>query len=310
MSPAAAASVVASLAVAVGTLSPLPVAAQKAPAKGKTRQIFVGVVDRGGAPVLDLQPSDFDVKENGVKRDVVRARLSTSPMRIAVFVDTSDAANAALNPIRSALTEFFDTLPPEHEAMLVSTGRQMRIRVQPTTDRKKLKDAASGLFMDGGGTQLMEGVLEVDDRFMKKAEDRWPVFVILTTDGAESSPLGRENEFNKWLQALAPRGLTVHAIVLKQTANQQDRRSGTTGVPEILAMNMTQGSGGRYDYVNTATSVPEKMKNLAAALASDFNAARTRYQVEFASDAAASAPVDVGVAREGVTLRIMQTRLR
>jgi len=295
--------------LAVALLSTATFAAQKAPAKGKTRQVFVSVVDRAGAPVLDLQPADFEVKEAGAKREVVRARLATSPMRVGVIVDTSDAANASLNSIRSALGEFFNALPPEHEALLVSTGRQMRIRVQPTLDRKKLKDAAAGLFMDGGGTQLMEGVLEADDRFMKKAEDRWPVLVVLTTDGTESSPEARENEFNKWLKGLAERGLSVHAIVLKVAAGQAAGRN-TTGVSEILAMNMTQSSGGRYDFVNTANSIPDKMKALAAALAADFAAVRNKYQVDFASDAPAGAPVEVGVAREGVTLRITQTRLR
>lgn len=295
--------------LAVALLSTASLAAQKAPAKGKTRQVFVSVVDRAGAPVLDLQPGDFEVKESGAKRDVVRARLATSPMRVGVIVDTSDAANASLNSIRSALGAFFEALPPEHEALLVSTGRQMRIRVQPTLDRKKLKDAAAGLFMDGGGTQLMEGVLEADDRFMKKAEDRWPVLVVLTTDGTESSPEARENEFNRWLKGLAERGLSVHAIVLKVAAGQTGGRN-TTGVAEILAMNMTQSSGGRYDFVNTANSIPDKMKALASALAADFTAVRTKYQVDFASDAPAGAPVEVGVAREGVTLKITQTRLR
>ncbi len=296
------------LCLACATVAAAP-GVQKTPAKARTRQVFVSVTDRTGAPVLDLQPADFDVKENGTKRDVVRARLATSPMRVAVLVDTSDAANPSLNPVRMALGRFFDTLPPEHEAMLISTGRQMRVLVQPTLDRKKLKDAASSLFMDGGGTQLMEGILEIDDRFMKKAEDRWPVFVILTTDGSEGSPEARENEFNKWLQALAPRGVTIHAIVLKVAAGQTSGRN-NTGVPEVLAMNMTQASGGRYDVVNTANSLPDKMKTLAAALGDDFSAARTRYQVDFASDSPANASVDVAVAGEGVTLKITQTRLR
>jgi VWFA-related protein len=296
---------------AVSLLTMPAVLAQKAPAKGRTRQIFVSVVDRAGAPVLDLQPADFDVKENGVKRDVVRARLATSPMRVAVLVDTSDAANSTLNPVRAALGQFFDTLPPEHEAMLVSTGRQMRVRVQPTTDRKKLKDAAGSLFMDGGGTVLMDGVLEADERFMKKAEDRWPVFVILTTDGSEASAGARENEFNKWLQTLAQRGLIVHAIVMKfAAAAAQNAGRTTTGIPEILAMNMTQNSGGRYDFVNTANSLPDKMMALAAALGEDYTVARTRYQLDFATESAAEASVDVGVAREGVTLKITRTRLR
>ena len=285
----------------VSLLAAAPLVAQKAPAKGRTRQIFVSVVDRAGAPVLDLQPADFDVIEGGVKRTIVRAGLATSPMRVGLLVDTSDAAAPALNQIRAALAQFLDALPPEHEVVLLSTGLQLRVRVPPTFNRGKLKDAAAGLFTDGGGTALMDGVLETDDRFMKKAENRWPVFVILTSDGAENSAGAHENEFNRWLASIGPRGISGHVIVIKSRGN---------GLTEIVANSIAENSGGRYDVVNTASSLPDKMKALASSLADDFNVARTRYQVDFASDSPANASVDVGVAREGITLKITQTRLR
>ena len=288
--------------MAASLLSSTPTLAQKAPPKGRTRQIFVRVVDRAGSPVLDLQPGDFDVKEGGVNRAVARARLATSPMRVAVLVDTSDAASASLNPIRAALQQFFDALPPEHEAMLISTGRQLRVRAQPTLERKKLKDAAAALFPDGGGATLTDSLLETDDRFMRKTEDRWPVFVILTTDATETSAGARENEFNRWLQSIGARGITAHAILLKGGRGN--------GLTEILAMNVTENSGGRYAALNTPTALPEKMKALAVALGEDHKAARTRYQIEFATDAAGDPAVDVGVARENVSLTITLTRLR
>jgi hypothetical protein len=277
------------------------VSAQKAPAKGRTRQIFVSVADKGGQPVLDLQASDFDVNEGGAKRAVVRAGLASSPMRVAVLVDTSDTAAAAVNQIRAGLGQFLDALPPEHEVLLASLGRQLRVRVQPTLDRKKLKDTAAGLFADGGGIALMDGLLEIDDRFMKKAEDRWPVFVVLTTDGSESSAGAHENEFNRWLASLRPRGVSAHALLLKYKGN---------GLSEIIANGIADNADGRYEVVNTPNSIPDKMRAMALDLAADFNTARMRYRVEFTSDAPDTAPVDVGVLRDGVTLRLMHTRLR
>src|SRR5262245_32307984 len=110
--------------------------------------------------------------------------------------------------------------------MLVSTGRQMRIRVPPTPDRKKPTDAAKGLFSGGGATPLMDALLEIDERFMRTADDRWPVFVIITGDGAESSAGGNEKRFNDRLDALPMRGVAAHAITLKY-------RGG--GMPEIVA---------------------------------------------------------------------------
>src|SRR5437870_2462553 len=121
----------------------VPVVSQSKPAALHTRHVFVTVLDRAGKSVLDLGPSDFEIAEQGVKRSVQRAGLATNPMRIAMLIDTSDGAAEAVNQIRAGLVEFLEALPPQHEVMLVSTGRQTRIRVPPTTDRKKLTDAAT-----------------------------------------------------------------------------------------------------------------------------------------------------------------------
>jgi Mg-chelatase subunit ChlD len=184
--------------------------------------------------------------------------------------------------------------------MMVSTGRQVRVRVQPTADRKKIKDAASGLFLDGGGTPLMDGLMEIDDRFMRKAEDRWPVFVIITSDGSESSAGANEKKFNDWLAVLPVRGFSAHAISIKY-------RGG--GMPEIVAQHVAATAGGSYDYINTSNSLPEKMTAIAQRLSSDYEHAKSRYQITYLTDAADVRPVDVGVARDGVHLEISGARV-
>jgi len=273
--------------------------------QGKTtkphpRQIFVSVVDRTGAPVVDLTTSDFDIHEDGTNREVVKAGLAQVPMRIALMLDTGDGMDKALNHMRTSIAQFADAVPPPHEIMIVSTGRQVRVRVQPTPDRKKIKDAAAGLFLDGGGTPLMDGLMEIDDRFMKKAEDRWPVFVILTSDGAESSAGANERKFNDWLAVLPSRGVSAHAVSIKY-------RGG--GMPEIVAQHVTLTAGGLYDYINTSNSLPEKMTAIARRLASDYDHAKSRYAITYITDAADPRPVDVGVAREGVRLELAAGRI-
>jgi len=280
----------------------LPVAA--APAQSKSgkmhaRHIFVSVTDAKGAPVEGLTSADFKVSEAGQPKDVTKAGPATDPMRIALILDTSDAASPALNHMRAGATAFIDALPPEDEVILITTGRQMRVRVQPSTDRKKLKDTAAGLFTDGAGTVLMDGLLEIDDRFYKKADDRWPVFVIFTSDGTEASTGSREKEFLKWAPLLGPRGITVHAFVLKTPKG--------SGMPEIVAENLTGNTGGRYDVMNTSTSLAEKMKALGEQLALDHRNLRNWYEVDIQTDSDV-APIDVAVAREGVRLQISNSR--
>ena len=93
--------------------------------------------------------------------------------------------------------------------LMVTTGRQVRVRVPPTIDRRKLKDFAGGLFGDGGATPLRDALLEIDDRFLRKADDRWPVLVLIAGDGAESSATANEQKFSRWLTDLPARGMSV-----------------------------------------------------------------------------------------------------
>jgi hypothetical protein len=287
-----------------GVLVAAPVFPQsKNAVKTATRQVFVSVLDRSGAPVLDLHPADFHLTETGVPREVVRAGLAKSPMRVVLLVDNSDAVGPALNFLRAGLLAFLDTLPPEHEVMIVSTGRQLRVRVPPTLDRKKLNDIANGLFTDGGaGSMLIDSLLEIDDRFLKKADDRWPVFVIISSDGVETSAGAHEKQFNQWSLAMAGRGIIAHAIVLKFKGNG--------GLPEMVAMNVTENSGGHYDFINTGNSLPDKMKALASLMADDYKQASMKYQVEYATDSKEWKPVEVAVARDGVRVQVSQGRLR
>jgi len=269
---------------------------------GKThvRHIFVSVTDTKGAAVEGLTASDFRVAEGGQDRTVSHAGPAKDPMRIALMLDTSDAAATALTHMRAGAIAFLDALPPEDEVILITTGRQMRVRVPPSTDRKKLKETAAGLFTDGAGTVLMDGLLEIDDRFFKKADDRWPVFVIFTSDGTESSQGAREKEFLKWSPMVGARGITVHAFVMKTPKS--------SGMPEIVAENLTKNSGGRYDVMNTTTALPEKMKALGEQLALDHRNMSAWYEVDIQTDAAEIKPVEVVVQREGVRLQISNSR--
>ena len=269
---------------------------------GKThlRHVFVSVTDAKGAAVEGLSTGDFTVSEGGQPRTVSHAGPAKDPMRIALMLDTSDAAASALTHIRAAVANFLDALPPEDEVILITTGRQVRVRVPPTTDRKKLKDAAAGLFTDGAGTVLMDGLLEIDERFFKKADDRWPVYVIFTSDGTESSTGSREKEFMKWTPMLGPRGVTVHAFVFKTPKG--------SGMPDVVAENLTQNTGGRYDVMNTTTALPDKMKALGERLALDHRNMSAWYELDFQTDATEFAPVNVGVQREGVRLQISNGR--
>ena len=191
---------------------------------------------------------------------VVAPSLSAArAMRGAIFVDTSAATASAIVQIRAAASAFIDTLPPESEIVLVTTGRRTQVRVPPTTDKAKLKGSASGMLSENGPTALMDALVDVDERFMRKSGDRWPVFVILTGDGGENSKVD-EQEFNRWISEVARRGASVNALVLKGS---------NLGLPGQIASTLTRATHGHYASVGLGGGIAEGMTTLADQLTAD-----------------------------------------
>lgn len=181
-------------------------------------------------------------------------------MRVALLVDTSAATASAIVQIRAAVSAFLEALPPEHEVLLVTTGRRTQVRVPPTTDRAKLKGSASGMLSENGPTALMDSLVAVDDRFMRKAGERWPVFVIITGDGSESSKEVEEKGFNRWIGELSQRGVSANAIVLK---------AASVGLPEAIASMLAQATHGHYAPLGLAGNIAQATTQLATQLAAD-----------------------------------------
>ena len=125
-------------------------------------------------------------------RTVSRVKLADDPMRIVLLVDTSHNVQPAIDHIRSAVQTFVDGIPPQHEIALVTIGNTPVIRQAPTTDHAKLKDLAKKLTTSGS-TILLSGLLEMYDRFLRNAPDRWPLMVIITSDGEEGSAGDRKS---------------------------------------------------------------------------------------------------------------------
>ena len=177
--------------------------------------------------------------------------------RIAILVDTSEAAAPALAKIRAGVAAFADAVGPEHELLLASTGRRLQVRVQPTTDHAKVRSAAGGLTADNGPTPLVDALREIDERFMRKMTARHAVFVIITADGSESSVRTDKDAFKVWAEDLVRREATVHAIVLKVRGN---------GLPEAVADELARVTRGHFETISSGNPLPDRLKTLAQTL--------------------------------------------
>ncbi len=189
-----------------------------------------------------------------------QSRSAPKLLRVLVLVDSSSAVQNMLNPFRSALANLADGLPSSAEVLMVTTGGQFHLRLQPTLDHEKFRKEARGFTSDGAANTLLETMIEADERFLRKGTDRRPVIVIMTTDSRQAREEWHLDAYNKFMKDFVARNGRAHGIVI---------RGGVNGAITSIVMNLAQNTEGFYDSIAIDTALPDKIKQLAAVLSAD-----------------------------------------
>jgi hypothetical protein len=270
-------------------------------AQSNSRRLYLRILNEDGVLVSDLKADEVELREDDVTQKVTRVSLSNEPMRIALLVDTTESSQIKLPDLRAALDAFIQAIPAPHELMLVTTGQQVQVRAQPTTDRKKVAGAAASLFGVGGGTLLFDGLVDIDDRFMKKAIEKTPVFVVVSGDGTESSQRYDERFFDRLTQNLTLRNVPVHAIVLS---------TGTAKMPLQIALHVSQATGGHSEVIGASTMLAERMALLARTIVEADREMSEWYEIDYVSTSKTGrSEVQVGISRPNVRTQFSTRRL-
>jgi hypothetical protein len=179
------------------------------------------------------------------------------PTRIILLVDSSTGIQQHFQRVRTALTDFIDGLPAEVEIGLISTGGQMKIRVAPTADHTKVREAAAAFSPDGGSNAFLDALVEADQRFLKNAPDKRGVFVVISTD-SETRTEPRIDAYNKFVNDFRQRRGSAHVVML---------RTGQMGLASQVFENLAQNTGGTVQVLALSNALPEEMKKIAARVA-------------------------------------------
>ena len=258
---------------ALACLAPPPAAAQL------LGQVFVEVTRQStGEPVLDLRPNDFEVSENGRSGGILSADLDAAPMKIALLVDNGDRVleAAALNPLRAGLRRFLDILHPRHEISLITIGRNVRQRVDFTTDRFRLREGVGLLFPDrGAGVRLLDGVRETWRRHFEEG-DPFPVIVLVLTDGTEASGNYNDNQYADLIDPLIAAGVTVHATMLSSRGSVRAQQR----LPQY-ALSLVENTGGTYENFVAPTGYESVLPRLAERMNAHYDVVSKRYRLIF-----------------------------
>lgn len=184
------------------------------------------------------------------------------PMRIAIVVDNSQTFVDGTPQIRRALQQFVNGLPPNHELMLVTTGGQMNIRVQPTRDYLEILEAIQEITgMRQTGNAMVGSVQEIYDRYLRTVERRYPMIVILSGDGNDASQRITDKEVNALLNGLRKTGVLVNAVMLTSSG---------VGLVRSIVLEMVKRTGGAQESVIIATALSGRMKVMANRVAQQY----------------------------------------
>jgi hypothetical protein len=224
------------------------------------------------APVTGLGATDVSVREDDVRREVLRVTPATSPMAIAILVDNSQAATNHIAEIRRALTSFVKALDGIGPIAIIGIADRPTILRDYTTSQLHLNEGIGKVFaMPGSGATLLDAIEETSKGLRRREEDR-VAMVILTTENIEFS----NRHYKDVLEALAAGGAQMHAVILNTPAgaalNDPARNRAYT-----LDAGPRQSGGTREDVLASQAFEP-KMRELAAILKSQHRVVYARPQ--------------------------------
>lgn len=227
------------------------------PAAPTNRTVYVTVTDRQGAPVTDLTPADFVVKEGGKEREVVKAEPATARIRLALAVEERLTQDSA---VRLGIYEFVKRVMNAAEISLITIGLANTTVVPYTTDPNPLVDAINKFSLNASReSNVSEGILEIAETFAKNRAER-PAIVVVAIGGGQASVDSRTV-----LNKLSESGATMHAATLAgggMAGGPVGRLSDESGVDQVLGDGPKQ-AGGRQIDANATAGLPKALQQIA-----------------------------------------------
>ena len=268
------------------------------------RAMYVGVVDQTGAPVPDLGPADFIVREDNATREVLRVVPALEPMHVAVLVDTSQAARNDIAHMRTALPPFIAALTGgegTNQVAIIAIGERPTVFADYSSNPEALKKGVDRIWsMTDSGAYLLDAIVEVCQG-LKKREAARPVIVSITTEGPELSNL----QYQQVLEPLQASGAAYHAITLG--------RPSTSLADEIRNRNVVldQGprtTGGSRGDLLTSMALEGKLRELANQLTHQYKVTYARPQSLIPPERITVAASKPGLTARGTPLKETQVR--
>jgi VWFA-related protein len=251
-------------AAALTVLAPLPSAQVARPQREmRDRTIYVSAVDAKGAPVRGLTATDFAVREDGVAREVLKVEPATTPLQVMLLVDDSEAITGMVSELRESLHAFVNGLAGKAQIGLVTFGDRPTSLTPLTRDGAALHKDIDHIFArPRSGAYLPDAVFDVA-RGIERRHDERPVIVAVTAEGVQYSGF----QYERVVKQLEASGAALHVVAIGTPSVSTDDE---TRQRNLVIAEGTERTGGRRDQLLSQLALPDRMRQLAAELASQY----------------------------------------
>jgi VWFA-related protein len=257
----------------------------------RERTMYVSAVDEKGEPVEGLGPNDFNVREDGAPREVLRVSRATEPIDIAILVDNSAASDQLIPRVREALRPFIAKMSNRNQIAIVGLADRPTILTNYTSNQTLL-DKGIGLLwpQTRAGSTLLDAIFEVS-RGLERRETPRAVIIPVITDGGDFA----NRQYDQVMQEVRRAGVAIHAVTIGNFNSTDDEELRNRG--RLLAEG-TRASGGQRVNLLTPMSVQQALERLARELSS-------QYKVVYGHPESLIPPTrfEVSARRPGITMR-------
>ncbi|MBI3404542.1 MAG: VWA domain-containing protein, partial [Acidobacteria bacterium] len=186
------------------------------------------VIDRTGAPVLDLKQDEFQVFEDGNEKPLAFLAASDVPLHVAMVMDVSTSTRELLPQLRKAAQNFAEQFRPEDRLAVYTIAGSVVRQVQFTVNHGHVRQLLGNLetydpygfrgaperreavklpVPGNGGTLLYDGLSAIERDFPAAAQRR----VVLVFTDAEDS--GSAMTFPELHKKMARGSTAVYAVL-------------------------------------------------------------------------------------------------
>jgi hypothetical protein len=261
-------------------------------AQGAARTIYATATESDGKPVLDMQSTEFDVREGGRVQEVL-ARPATTPLRVSLIV--SDAGGGQF---QQGVLTFCEAVLGSAEVAITGIVVQPERLTDFTNDPAALRAAILRLgrrsAATNAGTQLLEAIH--DSAKVIRREGSRSAIVVMRMGGEDATPTAASTIINAIRASRATMYVISPAGVDRARPGANRFGESVTVVPTVLGAGVGESGGRQIDIAGN--TVRPTMQQVASELLNQYEISYTLPTGTRPSDR-----VSVTSRRKGVTVR-------